>query len=214
MVRLIADIASQTNLLALNATIEAARAGEAGKGFAVVAAEVKALATQTAHATSEITQQIDSLRAATMAAVAQVEAVGQTLDTVAEVSVSVAAAIEQQTAATHEIARNVAESGEAMQRITGLMAEVSREANSAPANRRGNCLATPAPWPTRSSHCARRWSARCGPQPPKPIAGWNRVWPSTSPARCSWRAAARRFPAGCRTCQPGARPLRLPPWTA
>jgi methyl-accepting chemotaxis protein/aerotaxis receptor len=131
VVRLIADIASQTNLLALNATIEAARAGEAGKGFAVVAAEVKALATQTAHATSEITQQIDSLRATTLAAVAQVEVVGQTLDTVAEVSVAVAAAIDQQTAATHEIARNVAESGEAMQRITDLMAEVSREANSA-----------------------------------------------------------------------------------
>ena len=131
VVRLIADIASQTNLLALNATIEAARAGDAGKGFAVVAAEVKALATQTAHATSEITQQIDNLRVATLAAVTQVEAVGQTLDTVAEVSVSVAAAIEQQTAATHEIARNVAESGEAMLRITGLMTEVSREANSA-----------------------------------------------------------------------------------
>jgi aerotaxis receptor len=131
VVRLIADIASQTNLLALNATIEAARAGEAGKGFAVVASEVKALATQTANATTEITQQIDSLRAATLAAVTQVEAVGQTLDTVAEVSVSVAAAIEQQTAATHEIARNVAESGAAMQRITSLMAEVSREANSA-----------------------------------------------------------------------------------
>jgi aerotaxis receptor len=131
VVRLIADIASQTNLLALNATIEAARAGEAGKGFAVVAVEVKALAAQTAHATAEITQQIDNLRSATLAAVAQVEAVGETLDTVAEVSISVAAAIEQQTSATQEIARNVAESGEAMLRITGLMAEVSREANSA-----------------------------------------------------------------------------------
>ena len=58
--RLISDIASQTNLLALNATIEAARAGEAGKGFAVVAGEVKALASQTARATAEISQQIDS----------------------------------------------------------------------------------------------------------------------------------------------------------
>jgi methyl-accepting chemotaxis protein/aerotaxis receptor len=130
VVRLIADIASQTNLLALNATIEAARAGDAGRGFAVVAGEVKALATQTASATSEITAQIDGLRSATLDAVAQVEAVSQTLDIVAEVSISVAAAIEQQTAATNEIARNVAESGDAMQRITGLITEVSREAGA------------------------------------------------------------------------------------
>jgi methyl-accepting chemotaxis protein/aerotaxis receptor len=129
VVRLIADIASQTNLLALNATIEAARAGEAGKGFAVVANEVKALATQTAKATAEITQQIEGLRGATGAAVSQVEAVSATLDTVAQGAVSMAAAIEQQTAATQEIARNVAESGEAVMRITELMAAVSREAN-------------------------------------------------------------------------------------
>jgi len=130
VVRLIADIASQTNLLALNATIEAARAGDAGKGFAVVANEVKALATQTAGATAEITRQIDELHAATIAAVTQVEAIGGTLNTVAEVAMSVAAAIEQQTAATHEIARNVAENGEAVQLITGLMNEVSKEATT------------------------------------------------------------------------------------
>jgi methyl-accepting chemotaxis protein/aerotaxis receptor len=128
VVRLIADIASQTNLLALNATIEAARAGEAGKGFAVVAGEVKALATQTGRATAEITHQIDGLREATEAAVAQVEAVGATLDSVAQVAMAVAAAIEEQTAATHEIARNVAESGGAVQQITGLMSEVAQVA--------------------------------------------------------------------------------------
>jgi aerotaxis receptor len=129
VVRLIADIASKTNLLALNATIEAARAGDAGKGFAVVAGEVKALATQTAKATGEISQQIDSLRSATDLAVATVEDISQTLDQMAKVTVSVTAAVEQQTAATREIARNVAESGAAVQEVTQRIAEVSADAN-------------------------------------------------------------------------------------
>jgi aerotaxis receptor len=128
VVRLIADIAGKTNLLALNATIEAARAGEAGKGFAVVAGEVKALAAQTAKATEEISQHIDGLRSATGAAVASVGEIGNTLDDVAQVAVSVAAAIEEQNAATKEIARNVAESGAAVQEVTTRIAEVSGEA--------------------------------------------------------------------------------------
>ena len=126
--RMIADIAGQTNLLALNATIEAARAGEAGKGFAVVAGEVKALAAQTAKATEEISQQIGGLHSATNAAVTAVQDIGHTLDEVAQVAVSVAAAIDQQTAATHEIARNVAESSTAVQEVTSRIGEVSREA--------------------------------------------------------------------------------------
>ena len=125
VVRLIADIAGKTNLLALNATIEAARAGEAGKGFAVVAGEVKALAAQTANATKEIAQQISGLRGATEAAVTAVDEIGRTLDEVAQVAVSVAAAIEEQNAATKEIARNIAESGSAVQEVTTRIAEVS-----------------------------------------------------------------------------------------
>jgi aerotaxis receptor len=130
VVRLIADIASKTNLLALNATIEAARAGDAGKGFAVVAGEVKALATQTAKATGEISRQIASLRGATDSAVTAVEDIGQTLDQVSQVAASVAAAVEQQTAATQEIARNIAESGAAVQQVTQRIAEVSTGASA------------------------------------------------------------------------------------
>ena len=130
VVRLISDIAGKTNLLALNATIEAARAGTAGKGFAVVAGEVKALAAQTAKATGEISQHIAGLDGATQASVVAVEEIGHTLDEVAQVAVSVAAAIEQQTAATQEIARNVSESGMAVQEVTNRIAEVSRDAEA------------------------------------------------------------------------------------
>jgi len=103
--QLIGDIAGRTNLLALNATIEAARAGEAGKGFAVVAAEVKQLATQTARATQEIGGQIAAIRAASDAASGAIGRIGATIEEVHSISVAVAAAVEQQSAATQEIAR-------------------------------------------------------------------------------------------------------------
>ncbi len=130
VVRLIADIAAKTNLLALNATIEAARAGEAGRGFAVVAGEVKALAAQTANATSEIARHIAGLDDATKASVGVVDEICQTLDEVAGVAISVAAAIEQQTAATQEIARNVNESGTAVQEVTNRIVDVARDAET------------------------------------------------------------------------------------
>jgi methyl-accepting chemotaxis protein len=124
VVQLIQDIASQTNLLALNATIEAARAGEAGKGFAVVASEVKNLATQTARATEEITGQIGTIQQETNQTVTAIQTIGGTVVRLSEIAASLAAAIEEQSAATQEIARNVQQAAigteEVARNITGV----------------------------------------------------------------------------------------------
>jgi methyl-accepting chemotaxis protein len=128
VVKLITGIAEQTNLLALNATIEAARAGDAGRGFAVVAQEVKALAAQTAKATEEIDVQISGMQSATGESVEAIKQIGTVILRISEVSGMIAAAVEEQSAATREIARNgqMASSGAAQ--VGGAITDVHQGA--------------------------------------------------------------------------------------
>lgn len=124
VVKIIKSIAGQTNLLALNATIEAARAGEAGKGFAVVASEVKELARETSKATEDIAHRIDAIQTDTQAAVAAITQIAAIIQQINDTQSTIASAIEEQTAVTNEMSRNVTEaatgSSEIAANITGV----------------------------------------------------------------------------------------------
>ncbi|TWB38605.1 methyl-accepting chemotaxis protein [Nitrospirillum pindoramense] len=128
--RLIDDIAGQTNLLALNATIEAARAAAAGKGFAVVASEVKSLAGQTSKATGDIAGEVAAVRGAVDAVVDSIRQIGGTIVQLSQVSSTIAAAVEQQNAATAEISRSISEAALGVEEVNSTIGQVHTAALS------------------------------------------------------------------------------------
>jgi methyl-accepting chemotaxis protein len=130
IIKTITSISEQTNLLALNATIEAARAGEAGKGFAVVASEVKDLAKETSKATEDITKKILAIQNNTTNAIDSLNTILSNIRQINDISDTIASAIEQQSATTGEVNKNLLDTNNEIASIGGFLKDILHQANN------------------------------------------------------------------------------------
>jgi len=137
VVELIKDIAAQTNLLALNATIEAAGAGESGKGFAVVANEVKELARQTAGATENIREKVESMQANTEASIRAIDSIVDVITEINTIMSTIASAVEQQTATTNEIAKSITEAANSAESVSKNVSDCAERSGETAKNVKG-----------------------------------------------------------------------------
>jgi methyl-accepting chemotaxis protein len=130
VLKVITAIAEQTNLLALNATIEAARAGDAGKGFAVVASEVKDLAQETARATDDITAKVTNIQSDAAKAAHAITQITQVIEQINSLQTTIASAVEEQTATTNEMSRNITQAATGSGEIAANITAVATAADS------------------------------------------------------------------------------------
>lgn len=126
VLKVITGVNKQTNLLALNATIEAARSGEAGRGFSVVAGEIKELARQTSHSAEDIGHKIESLQARTLLSAQSIRNIGEVINRIHEIANTIASAVEEQTATTLEMSRNLSEAAKSGEEISSNITNMAQ----------------------------------------------------------------------------------------